>query len=198
MISLFKKVNNPDAVTQLLLKSLGISVNIDTIAAELEKHPDYPNLIAVGDVLKTFNALNDAFHVTFDELGVVPCPFIAHAPVKKGDFIVVHSFAADGAVVSNNLWNRRHISAEEFKKNVPRGGTGCQKRRSANKYKIWIVPPVIQIAAASRHCRLCTYPRGFGYHLQPLAANSNMAAWFVGAGQNAGTGKFSFIAGTKH
>jgi ABC-type bacteriocin/lantibiotic exporter with double-glycine peptidase domain len=115
-MSLFKKVNNPDAVTHLLLKELGIRANAGQIIAELEKHPNYPNLAAVGDVLNALNAPNDAYHVPFDELSVVPTPFIAHAPVKRDDFVVVHQLGDQSVTVSNNLWNRHRLDLSEFKK----------------------------------------------------------------------------------
>jgi uncharacterized membrane protein len=67
-------------------------------------------------VLNAFNAPNDAYQVPFEELTVVPCPFIAHAPLKKDDFVVVHQLSDQSVTISNNLWNHHRLDIAEFKK----------------------------------------------------------------------------------
>ncbi len=81
--------NNVDAVLIRLLKKLKISISPDAVIAELEKHPDYPSLLAVSDVLSNFQIENSAFRLQADELPNVPVPFIAHTRVKDGDFVLV-------------------------------------------------------------------------------------------------------------
>jgi len=48
---LFSKQQNPDAAINQLLKQLGINISAAAISTELDKHPDYPSLLAVSDVL---------------------------------------------------------------------------------------------------------------------------------------------------
>jgi len=115
-MSLFKKINNADAAVQILLKELGIAIGDDQISAELEKHPENGNMLAISDVLKNFGVTNDAFQVPAEEIDKVPFPFIAHAPLKRDDFLVVHQFAAGQMTVSNNQWNRHKLNFTEFKK----------------------------------------------------------------------------------
>jgi uncharacterized membrane protein len=111
----FKKTQNADATVMLLLKNLGITIDAGQISAELEKHPDYPTLLAVSDVLTNFNIQNSAYRVSAEELGKVPRPFIAHAPKQGDDFLVVHHLDADYVTVSNNTWRRHKLKTSEFK-----------------------------------------------------------------------------------
>jgi hypothetical protein len=57
MFSLYKTPNAEAAVFKLLKK---LSINIDRaeVSAELEKHPDYPGLLAISDVLNNFDVKN--------------------------------------------------------------------------------------------------------------------------------------------
>jgi len=59
MFLLSSKYNNADAAVIKLLKKLSININADIIIAELEKHPGYPSLLAVSDVLTNFHFISD-------------------------------------------------------------------------------------------------------------------------------------------
>src|SRR5580698_3326552 len=114
-MSLFKKINNADAAVQILLKELGVSVDADKISEELVKHPEYPNLLSISDVLANFGIANDAYEVPVDDLPDVPCPFVAHAHTNAGDYLVVHQMDSAQVVVSNNKWRRHKLSLTKFK-----------------------------------------------------------------------------------
>ncbi|BAU55193.1 cysteine peptidase family C39 domain-containing protein [Mucilaginibacter gotjawali] len=115
MISIFK-IQNAQAVVNRLLKSLSINVDNSEIGNELEKHPDYPSLLAISDVLTNFNIRNSAFRIEADKLDEVPCPFIAHTNFEAGTFVVVDKMDGQNVIVSNEKWNRHKLSAEEFSK----------------------------------------------------------------------------------
>ncbi|MCR8561018.1 thioredoxin domain-containing protein [Mucilaginibacter sp. BJC16-A38] len=115
MLSLIKH-QNPETAVNKLLKDLSIHIVPETIAGELEKHPDCPSLLAISDVLNNFNIENAAFRVDNDNLVNVPCPFIAHTHVNNGDFLVVNKIDGDTVLVSNEKWNRHKITLDEFKK----------------------------------------------------------------------------------
>ncbi|SHM55080.1 cysteine peptidase family C39 domain-containing protein [Mucilaginibacter sp. OK098] len=113
---LFSRLQNPDAAVNKLLKELSITIDAETINAELEKHPDYPSLLAISDVLSAFNIENAAYRVDLENLANVPCPFIAHTNINAGDFLVVNKMDDDKVTVSSEKWNNHKLSLDEFKK----------------------------------------------------------------------------------
>ncbi|MDB5087791.1 MAG: hypothetical protein JWR09_1785, partial [Mucilaginibacter sp.] len=115
MIS-FTSYQNPEAVANKLLKSLSINIAPETIIGELERHPDYPSLLAISDVLNAFNIENAAYRVDHENLLNVPCPFIAHTNINGGDFLVVDKIDGDKVTVSSEKWNNHKLSVDEFKK----------------------------------------------------------------------------------
>ncbi|HVW12402.1 MAG TPA: cysteine peptidase family C39 domain-containing protein [Mucilaginibacter sp.] len=115
MIS-FLNLNNPDAAVTNFLRSLGTSIEPKTIVGEFEKHPDYPSLLSISDVLTNFDIENTAFRIDFEELDTLPCPFIAHTTMNGGDFMVVYGFERDKIVVSDQKRSRYKMSFEEFKR----------------------------------------------------------------------------------
>jgi hypothetical protein len=65
---------NPDAAVSKLLKNLSINIDPAVISAELDKHPDYPSLLTISDVLTTFNIENAAFRIEHDNVNSMCCP----------------------------------------------------------------------------------------------------------------------------
>ncbi|ASU32968.1 vitamin K epoxide reductase family protein [Mucilaginibacter xinganensis] len=112
----FTRYQNPDAVVNKLLKGLSISIAPETVIEELEKHPDYPSLLAISDVLSALNIENSAYRVANDNLEAVPTPFIAHTNINNGDFLLVEKNNGNSVTVSSEKWNRHKLSIEEFKK----------------------------------------------------------------------------------
>src|ERR1700733_8508188 len=100
----FKNLLNPQAALFKLLNYKGININTATIQDELEKHPDYPSLLAVCDVLTASNIENSAFRIGVEELDNVPCPFLAHVNPGNGDLVTVTRVDRDTVYVSNDKW----------------------------------------------------------------------------------------------
>lgn len=115
MLSFFQR-KNADATVIKFLKYCGISANPQSVIAELDKHPDYPSLLAISDVLTNFEIENSAFRISFDELDTLNCPFIAHSNADGSSFMIVHQVANDNISISTEKWDKYKISAEEFKK----------------------------------------------------------------------------------
>jgi uncharacterized membrane protein len=115
-MSIFTKAQNPDAAVFKLLKSLSIGLDPKLISEELDKHPDYPSLLALSDVLWSFNIENAAYRVEPDNLANVTCPFIAHTKLNGGDFLVVTKITGDTVLVSSEKWNQHKMPLAEFKK----------------------------------------------------------------------------------
>ncbi|MFA6249862.1 MAG: cysteine peptidase family C39 domain-containing protein, partial [Mucilaginibacter sp.] len=110
----FYKIQNAEAAVFKLLKKLSINVDHVLVSAELEKHPDYPSLLAISDVLSNFNIENSAFRVEYDQLAIVPCPFIAHTNINNGDFVVVDKMDSKNITVSSDKWNWHKLPLAEF------------------------------------------------------------------------------------
>ncbi|MFB9841174.1 vitamin K epoxide reductase family protein [Mucilaginibacter ginsenosidivorans] len=99
-MQLFDNQNNADSVVIGLLKELSVNVRSEDIIAELEKHPEYPSMLAISDVLNWFEIDNAAYRIETSELAEVPVPFIAHT--LKNDFVVVSKISAGELTVSDH------------------------------------------------------------------------------------------------
>ena len=111
-----KNLLNPQAALFKLLNYKGINVNTSAVQDELEKHPDFPSLLAVCDVLTAFNIENSAFRISVDELTDVPLPFLAHVNSGEGDMVAVTRIDNDTIYISNDKWEKHKLKVENFKK----------------------------------------------------------------------------------
>ncbi|MGZ3998995.1 MAG: vitamin K epoxide reductase family protein [Mucilaginibacter sp.] len=107
---------NADATVFKFLKYSGISIDPDSVIAELDKHPDYPSLLAISDVLTNFDIENSAFRMGPEELYTLPYPFIVHSRTDGSSFMIVHDIGPDKAVISTEKWEKHKITTEQFKK----------------------------------------------------------------------------------
>lgn len=111
-----KGLSNTEAAIFKLLKFSGIIFDPETIAYELEKHPNYFSLIAISDVLKTLKIENIAWRQSFDKLANISGPFLIHTNLNGGEFLVVTKIEKEYVVVSNEKLNKHKLSIEDFKK----------------------------------------------------------------------------------
>jgi protein-disulfide isomerase/uncharacterized membrane protein/predicted double-glycine peptidase len=93
-MSIFYKRPNADAVLIELVKRIDPSITAEQITAELNIHPDYPNLLALNDVLSNFGIESGAYRITKEELPEVPVPFIAHTKKSGSEFLLVTAISA--------------------------------------------------------------------------------------------------------
>lgn len=84
------------------LGELSVSIDIDIIREELEKHPDYPSMRAVSDVLTWFQVKHAAYHVDATEVTDVPTPFIAHSN-KGNKFVLATNISSERITLTDNL-----------------------------------------------------------------------------------------------
>lgn len=115
MINAFKQYGNVDAAVINLLSSLKINVDADAVITELDKHPDYPSLLAVSDVLTVFNVENAAFRMELDELHQVPLPCLAHTYTNGGEMVMVKKIVGDNYYLDSHRWSGHKVSAADFK-----------------------------------------------------------------------------------
>jgi len=112
----FTNTPNTDAVVFKLLKYLKIDVEPQVITAELEKHPDYPSMLAISDVLNALDIVNSAIRVSYEEMEQLSCPFIAHTQSDEIELCVVSQIEHGHVFLSNEKWDRHKLKNEEFKK----------------------------------------------------------------------------------
>ncbi|QDW24354.1 hypothetical protein FFJ24_005750 [Pedobacter sp. KBS0701] len=83
--------SNSETVLSSLLKRLKVNVTPSTSKECLNKHPNFPSLLAISDCLNEWGINNEAYQVdkTSYAADILPIPFIAHLPVNKGRFILI-------------------------------------------------------------------------------------------------------------
>ncbi len=108
-MSLFTKRSNAEAAVVNLLKYLKITIDPDSVIDELEKHPDYPSMLAVSDVLTALHIENSAFRAKSEMLSELSLPFLVNLSTNGGEFAVVtkmddkHVYFADERKAVNKL-----------------------------------------------------------------------------------------------
>jgi len=112
---LLKKRSIPGGAIIKLLNNLSVSVDPGLVSAELEKHPYYPSLLSVSDLLTALKIKNGAYHVDFDELADLPTPFLAHSHANGGEFLVINQFTADYVIFATEKRNASKLNVKEFK-----------------------------------------------------------------------------------
>lgn len=110
-----ERFSNTEAVTVHLLNGLGIHIRPSDVSEELTKHPDYPSMLSISDVLNWFNVDNIACSIDAEELTEVPTPFIAHTN-RNNDFVTVNQVTDTNVRLSDNKRNNYNLTLPEFKK----------------------------------------------------------------------------------
>jgi protein-disulfide isomerase/uncharacterized membrane protein len=109
------KTNSADNAVSILLDTIGINSDSNGIADALLRHPDFPSVLAVSDVLTSRQIENEAFKVTYEDLAEIPCPFLAHTFSNGGELLVVTHISEDGVYVAKDRWRKKKLSSEKFK-----------------------------------------------------------------------------------
>src|ERR1700759_1530964 len=152
MFSIFT-INNADAVVAKLLKSLNLQVNTKDIIADLDKHPDYPSMLAISDVLNNFNVANSAFRVPAEDLANIPAPFIIHANTNNGEFLVVQKVSGSDFYISGDKYDNKRTPLDELRKIfgnvvlVPEPVEGLNPGFSAKKFFLDVKYPLLLTGA---------------------------------------------------
>ena len=112
---MFETYLNAEIILYKFLKNLYLNIGYDVISSEIEKHPDYPSLLSISDVLKTFRVENEALRLDFENLDDLPCPFLAHTRIKGGNLLIVHDISEDEVLISDEKSNYKKIRKTLFK-----------------------------------------------------------------------------------
>ena len=79
------------------LEMLQVKVTYNTLQKTLRRHPDYPSLLAVSDVLKSWNIENMALNIPKEQFHKLPRPFLTFLNINQGIFAVVQESQRGGA-----------------------------------------------------------------------------------------------------
>lgn len=111
------KKDNTCVVLFQLIKKLKIKISETSLLAELEKHPDYPSLHALSDVLDNFHIPNFAYQIGFEDVLNISGPFIAHVknPKTVQEFVMVSEVNGDQVIISNQNFKDKCINKETFR-----------------------------------------------------------------------------------
>jgi uncharacterized membrane protein/glutaredoxin len=96
------------------LNELSIPVTETSIFLELEKHPQQFSMLAINEVLNTFQVNNGAYHVETQDLSEDFCPFIAHLSRNDGEFITVRQIMPTSVIFSSESAKKEILSRETF------------------------------------------------------------------------------------
>lgn len=99
-----------------LTNELNIPVTKTSIFMELEKHPQQFSLLAINDVLNTFQINNVACQVEIGDLNNDLCPFISHISRNEGEFVLVKQIVANIVIISSENAKKEILSLEIFNK----------------------------------------------------------------------------------
>ena len=94
------------------VKHLNARVTFNTIQEELLKHPNYPSLLAVSDVLNSWKIPNAAYNIPFESLNEVEDSYMA---VFQNEIVVVLETKKNGFIISTSKKSNFFISQEDFK-----------------------------------------------------------------------------------
>lgn len=116
MESYFDPGNNASGVLFKYLKALKAKVSFTTCEDCINKHPDYPSLLALSDCLEAWHIPNEAFKIQEGDVKIdtLTFPFIAYVTISGGKFLLIKKFT-DGKILFNDERpGLRSISEKEF------------------------------------------------------------------------------------
>jgi uncharacterized membrane protein len=111
---IFSKRPNADAVLIELIKLIDSSITAEQVSHELNIHPDYPNLLALSDVLANFGIEAGAYKISKQDLTDMPVPFIAHTTKPGTEFLLVTALNPQKVTVTDQHRKNYTLSFNEF------------------------------------------------------------------------------------
>ena len=113
-----RKQPNAIAVTELLVKAMGIKVSRTTIEKSLQDHPEFPSLLALSDCLSEWHLPNQAYNIAKTDYDPTDLeyPFIAHSKANGGIFMLVHDIVGKQVIYSDEHHYKASYTEEEFLK----------------------------------------------------------------------------------
>lgn len=109
-MNLFSHYNATIEATICFLKLLNVKVNSKSVSETLQNHPDWPNLLCIGDSLSKWNINNGAGKLYNSELNgkidYLPTPFIAHTNNIESPLSIVTNISNETVTVYQNNYKK--------------------------------------------------------------------------------------------
>lgn len=109
-----RNLSNSERVLYTFIRSLNVKVSMLSCISCLNKHPDYPGILAFDDCLSSWGINNQAFKISKANYSAdnLLFPFIAQLAENEEQFILVHQIA-NGNVIYSNEKNSKKILPED-------------------------------------------------------------------------------------
>jgi len=143
----YRNYSNTDEIVYKLVKAFRNDISRSDITSELTKHPNYPGLLSISDVLNNFAITNTAYSVEFDELKKLKCPYIINTSSNRGDFVLVSAVNRDVITISNEKVENYKISKEKLKDIFY--GTALSVSDAVNEKDTYFLPTVVKLFKAN-------------------------------------------------
>ncbi|TSD67051.1 hypothetical protein FFF34_006535 [Inquilinus sp. KBS0705] len=111
---LINKLPNADAVLIAFIKCFNPSIRIEQVTNELDIHPDYPNLLALNDVLDSLGIHSSAYRISPADIAALPRPFIAHTTQRGTEFLLVHQYNDEQVIVTDQNQTKFILQTNSF------------------------------------------------------------------------------------
>ncbi len=168
MLKFYKELTRPtDLISELcyeLLSGHSIDITKTTLRNELQIHPQYPSLLALGDVLTKFRIPNTAARLSLTKLKNLPCPFLVSLIREKDgkpDFSIVKEMTSSNVILSQENSSDQTMTLDEFEKvysgvafvieKANKSGEADYERKNAEEklnaflldISLWVIPLLI-------------------------------------------------------
>ncbi len=108
---------NPTATLYALVRGLKAKVTLSSVRQELARHPDFPSLLSMSDLLTDWKIDNTAVQLnTAEQLRELPFPFIAHLNKHNGWYVLVSALTGNRITYSDSQAGRKTESVDAFEK----------------------------------------------------------------------------------
>lgn len=134
-----------DKLVEHWLPLLEIPVSIKFIQQQLATHPHYPSLLSITDLLDELDIPNASVIVDKQKLKELPTPFLAHAAVNGGEFLLVVD--ANDLIKNNphflDEWDGIIVMAEKPAVINHADNNTLLAKEKRNKISAWVVITLI-------------------------------------------------------
>ncbi len=111
-------MDNTIYIVEQVLKYYKARVTNESLHEFLLKHPQYPNMVSVVDVLNEWNIKHYALKLSVDEMSEMEIPFIAHVKDNGGQFIFINKIKNGTVYYQLESKKRKQLSLKEFEEKV--------------------------------------------------------------------------------
>jgi uncharacterized membrane protein len=115
ILSLLSRNENAIEIVNELLLLKNVKATATGIEEDLQKHPDYPSLLSISDVLTSYGIDNISIKTSFDELHKLPMPCIAPIVVNEEEkYTIILSVTNEAISYYNPKTMRLEVTSIDY------------------------------------------------------------------------------------